>query len=138
MRAVVGIIGGTVAGFLTQIGVDVVTNLIYPAAISDMWDQRQVAEAMAARPQGALWMSVLSYLLGGLVGGLVGKAIWRRGMGAWVPALFLAAMALAIAFNFPVPTWTMFATFIAPLLGGLLANHLVKDRADPAAATTEA
>jgi hypothetical protein len=98
-----------------------------------MWDARQVSEAIAARPIGALLFSVAAYFLGGLAGGWLARRIARAGWVAWVPAGLLAAMALLIGFSFPLPTWTLFATFAAPLVGGLIARHLGADPAPPAA-----
>lgn len=127
MRSFLGILAGIIVGMAVQSGVDLIANQFYPAAISDMWDRRQVAEAMAARPTGALLLSVLGYFLAGLAGCLVAKLISRRGWTTWVPAGVLAAMALLIAFNFPIPTWTAFGTFAAPLIGGLIARHIGAD-----------
>lgn len=127
MRAVLGIVVGVIVGVLAQTGADVVNNILYPVRISNMLDLEQVARAMEARPTAALALGAFSYFLGGLVGGLVGKLIWRHKAAAWIPAILLALMALIIAFNLPMPSWAMFATFAAPLIGGLIANHLVKD-----------
>lgn len=129
MRAVLGIIAGVVVGVLAQTGADVVNNILYPVSISNMMDLEQVARAMETRPTPALWLGAFSYFLGGLAGGLVGKLIWRHKAAAWTPAILLALMALTIAFNLPMPSWAMFASFAAPLLGGLIANHLVRAHA---------
>jgi hypothetical protein len=137
-----GIVIGVLAGLAAQTGMDLLANWLYPPIITDMWDRAQVAAAMAARPTNALLLGVAGYFLGGLIGGWVGKRIWRSAAAAWVPAGLLACMALVIAFGFPIPAWAMFATFAAPLIGGLIANHLVKSRApdvpEEAAATTDA
>lgn len=127
MRAVLAIILGIIVAIAVQSGADVVTSMIYPTSITNMWDRAQVAEALAARPPAALWIGVAGYFAGGLVGGFVGKLIWRRPVAAWVPAGLLALMALVLAFSYPIPTWAMFATFLAPLIGGLIANHLIRD-----------
>jgi hypothetical protein len=129
MRAFLGIVVGIVVGIALQSAADFVTSLLYPTSITNMWDRAQVADALAARPAAALWIGVAGYFIGGLGGGLVGKLVWRRAVAAWVPAGVLALMALILAFNYPIPTWTMFATFIASLLGGLLANHLIQPAA---------
>ena len=136
MRAVLAIILGIVAGLVMQSAADVLANFLYPVSIADMWDRAQIAAVLAARPTNALLLGAAGYFLGGLVGGVVGKLIWRRPAAAWVPGALLACMALAIGFGFPVPTWAMFASFLAPLIGALIANHLVKTAApapDPAA-----
>ena len=135
MRAFLGIVLGIVVGIALQSAADVITSLLYPTSITNMWDRAQVAEAFAARPAPALWIGVAGYFVGGLGGGLVGKLIWRRPIAAWLPAGLLALMALILAFSYPIPTWTMFATFIAPLIGGLIANHLIQ--AAPAAELLE-
>lgn len=138
MRGLLAIILGIVVALVVQTGTDWVANQLYPAAITDMWDRRQISEAYAARPVGALLIGVAGFFLAGLVGGWTGKRIAGRGWAAWVPAGAMALMALLIGFSFPIQTWAAFAMLIAPLLGGLIANHLVKDRAEPAAATTDA
>lgn len=125
MRLVLAIVLGIVAGLVAESAVELLSNWLYPVSLGNMWDRAQLAAAMAARPTNALLLGVAAYFLGGLVGGVVGKLISRRDTAAWVPAGVLGAMALAIAFGFPVPTWTMFATFVAPLIGGLIANHLI-------------
>ena len=132
MRTFLGILVGIVVALGVQSAVDLLSNMIWPAAITDMWDARQVSEAMAARPIGALLFNVAAYFLGGLAGGWVARRIARAGWATWVPAGLLAAMALLIGFSFPLPTWTLFANFAAPLVGGLIARHLGADPASPA------
>jgi hypothetical protein len=127
MRSFLGILAGIVVAIAVQSGVDLIASQFYPAAITDMWDRQQVAEALAARPTGALLFSVLGYFLGGFGGAYVAKIIARKGWAVWVPAGFLAAMALLIAFNFPLPAWTWFAMLAAPLIGGLIARHVGVD-----------
>jgi hypothetical protein len=139
MRAVLAIVVGIVVAFAAQTGADIVNNLLYPPPVADMFDLEQVARAMANRPAPALLLGALAYLIGALAGGIVGKLIWRHKAAAWTPAVVLALMALIIAFNLPMPGWAMFATLIAPLLGGLIANHLVKSAPPaPVEAGTEA
>lgn len=128
MRAIVAIVAGIVAAIAAQVAIDLLTNWIYPAAVTDMWDRQQMSDAFAARPAAALWLNVLSYFLGGFVGGLVAKLISGKSWAAWVPPALLAFFALVIAFNFPLPVWTWFATLAAPLIGGLIANHLARGR----------
>lgn len=129
MRATLGIIAGIIVALAVQAGVDWITAIFYPYPITDMWDRQQVSEAMATRPTAALLLTVLGYFLAGLIGGLVAKAIGRRGWICWVPPGFMAFIALLIALNYPLAEWAWFATFVAPLVGGLIANHLVAARA---------
>ena len=133
MRAILGILAGIIAALVVQAGVDFATSLAYPYPITDLWDRQQVSEAMATRPTAALVLTVLGYFLGALAGGVVGKLIARRGWACWVPAGVMAAIALLIALNYPLAEWAWFATFVAPLIGGLIANHLVAE-GEPATA----
>lgn len=128
MRAVLAIVAGIVAALTVQAAVDWITSLLYPSAITDIWDRRQVSEAMAARPVGALLLTVLSYFLGALVGGAVAKLIHRRSWACWIPAGLLALVAVLVAFFYPIAEWAGFGCFVAALIGGLIANHLVADR----------
>ena len=125
MRAALAIVAGIVAALAVQAVVDWVTSLIYPYAITDIWDRRQVSEAMAARPTGALLLTVLSYFLGGLAGGGVAKLIHRRGWACWAAVGVFALTALLVALFYPIAEWAGFACFVAALVGGLIANHLV-------------
>ena len=124
MRAFLGILIGLVAAIAVQAGLDWIASQIYPVAITDLWDRQQVSEAFASRPTGALLLSVLNYFLAALVGGVVAKRIARQGYAAWIPAALLALMALLIAFAYPMPAWTWFASFAAPLVGGMIARHV--------------
>ena len=140
MRTGLAILLGIIVAFAVQAGIDVGTSYFYPYAITDMWDRRQYSEAFAARPIGALLLTVLGYFLAGLIGGWVAKRISGRRFACWVPPAVLALTAIVLAFGYPLPAWTWFAMFAAPLIGGLFANHLVADRAGldevPAAGTS--
>jgi len=129
MRGVLAVIAGIVAAFAVQSLVDWISYQFYPAAITDMWDRRQISEAMAARPVGALLLTVLGYLLGGLAGGATGKLIHRRRWACWTPVGIFALTALVLALAYPIAEWAAFGAFLAALIGGLVANHLVADGA---------
>ena len=131
MRTALAVLVGILTAFAVQAGVDAIGSLLYPYAITDMWDRRKYAEAFAARPTGALLLTVLGYFLAGLAGGLAAKLIARRNWACWVPAGVLALTAILLASAYPLPAWTWFAMFAAPLVGGLLANHLVAAQEAP-------
>jgi hypothetical protein len=129
-----GILAGIVVALAIQAGTDVLSNILYPAAITDSFDQRQVSEAFAARPTGALLITVLGFFLASLGGGFIARRIARRGWAVWVPAGLFVLMALAIVLAYPLPAWTGFASVLAPLIGGLLARHIGVDPAPEAMA----
>jgi len=131
MRAFLGVVAGIILAIAAQSALDLLANYLYPPAISDMLDRVQIAAALEARPTAALLLGVAGYFLGGLIGGWAAKRLSRSRVIVWIPAALLAFMALAIGFNFPVPTWATFAAFIAALVGGMIANHLVSDTAAP-------
>ena len=128
MRTVLAIIVGIVAAFVVQTAADFVGSQIYPPPVADIMNREQIAAALAARPAGALWISVAGYFLGGLAGGWIGKTISGGSAAAWIPGAMLGLMALIIGFSFPVPTWATFATFLAALLGAMIANHMARPR----------
>ncbi|HEY5712678.1 MAG TPA: hypothetical protein VIT38_12360 [Allosphingosinicella sp.] len=135
MRKFLGSLVGVIVAIAVQTAGDLLGNKLYPPHITDMWNRSQVAEALAMRPTAALWISVAGYFAGALIGGWIGKKIARSPVGAWVPAGLLALMALAVGWGFPGAAWAMVATVAAPLIGGLLANHLAGavPAAEPAA-----
>lgn len=132
MRIFLGILVGIVAALVIQASVDILANQLYPATINDMWDRQQVTEAFAARPTGALLLTVLGFFLAALGGGYLARRIAQRGWAAWVPAGLFVLMALAVVLAYPLPSWTWFALVAGPLVGGLIARHI---GADPALAT---
>jgi hypothetical protein len=138
MRAALAILAGILVALIVQSGLDWATSQFYPYDITDVWDRRQVSEAMATRPTPALVLTVLGYFLAALAGGITAKLIRRRAWACWVPAGVMAAIALLISLNYPLAEWAWFATFVAPLIGGLIANHLIADRADAEAPVASA
>ena len=142
MRAALAIIAGFVGALCVLAAVDAVNSFFYPYALTDVWDRREVSEAMAVRPTGALVLTVLGYFLGGLAGGTIAKSIHRRAWACWVPVGLFALTALIVALSYPIPEWAGFGAFLAALIGGLIANHLVAEReyaeaAPPSAAVRE-
>jgi len=128
MKTFLAILVGTLVGLLVQAGTDIVTQAAYPAAITDVWDLNQISQAYAARPAGALLLSLLSFFLAGLAGAATGRLIGRTNASAWIPAGVIALEALLLALNFPIPAWTGFATIAGALFGGLAGNHLAGAR----------
>jgi len=137
MRAISGILAGLIAGFVATvlIGIVALSATFTPPAGMDASDSRQVLEAFAAMPPGARLALMLAWFSGGLAGAAVAKLIARAGWAAWTVAGLVACYVVLNTMVLPLPGWMQALSIAAPLIGGLLANHLVKDAA-PAAATT--
>jgi hypothetical protein len=71
-----------------------------------------------------------------LVGGMAAKGIAGRGWAAWTVAGFFAVYVLVTTMILPMPGWLQAIAVTAPLIGGLVGNHLVRER-QPAAATPQ-
>jgi hypothetical protein len=137
MRAVAGIICGLIAGLIATILVGIVgvgATFTPPDGI-DPANSRQVLEAFGGMPAGSKIAIMLAWFAGGLVGALVAKAIARQAWAAWTVSSLTAAYVLLNVLVLPMPGWMQALSVVAPLIGGLIGNHLVK--AAPAAAATD-
>jgi hypothetical protein len=139
MRAAAGIIVGVIAGFLATILFAILAMSLSAPSVAriDVGDPQQVVDAFAAMPQGAKIALMLAWLVGALVGAAIGKLIARKGWVAWTVTALIALYVVLNVLILPLPGWMQALSIAAPLIGGLLANHLVKDAA-PAAADAEA
>ena len=137
MRAIVGIVVGLVAGFAAAILIGIIgvgATATAPAGV-DASDPRQVVEAFANMPDSAKIALMIAWFAGGLVGALVAKLIARVAWAAWVVAALIALYVVLNVLVLPLPGWMQALSVVAPLLGGLIANHLVGARSAQAATT---
>jgi hypothetical protein len=137
MRAVAGIIVGLIAGFVATILVGIVgvgATFSGPAQI-DATNPQQVIEAFAGMPQGSKIALMVAWFAGGFFGALVAKLIARQGWAAWTVAALIGAYVVLNTIILPLPGWMQVLSIAAPLLGGLIANHLIAGRAATATAT---
>ena len=128
MRAIAGIIVGLVVGFAATILIGIIgigATYSAPAGL-EASNPRQVLEAFAEMPQGAQIALMLAWFGGGLAGALVAKLIARTGWAAWTVAALIAAYVVLNMLVLPLPGWMQVLSVAAPLVGGLIANHLVK------------
>ena len=131
MRTIAGIIAGLVIGFVVTIIVGIVgvgMTFSVPEGIN-LSDSREVVDAFGTMPQGAKLALMLAWFAGGLSGALVAKLIARSAWAAWIVAALIAAYVVLNTFVLPLPAWMQVLSIAAPLIGGLIANHLVGDRA---------
>jgi hypothetical protein len=133
MRAIVGILAGVVAAVVAIMAVGLVCGLIFAVAVPT--DPIQNAEAtvaaLGAWPVGAQVLLVLSWVAGGFAAVAAGKWVARASWPGWVVAGGLALL-LATTFLAPLPVWMQALAVVGPLLGGLLADMMVRG-AGPAA-----
>lgn len=142
MRAIAAILGGLVAGAAAMVAIAFLGGMLFPSTASiDAYNVEQISDAFTNLAVGAKIALILSWFGGALVGGVVAKLIARQGWAAWTLAGIFALYVLLTVFILPMPGWLQAVAVAAPLVGGLIANHLVKDRVpdlpDEAAATTD-
>jgi hypothetical protein len=139
MRAFLGALAGFFAGIAALLAIGFVGGMLYPISI-DPHIEGTVEQAVAAisnAPLPSLLFITLSWFVGGLAAGLVAKLIARRPGAAWSAAGIVTLLTFANVFLAPFPVWMAIASVAAPLIGGLIGNHLVKSAAAPEAATTD-
>jgi hypothetical protein len=137
MRAVLGLLGGLVAGAVAMGVFALIGGLLYPSDIAiNPSRPQEIIEAFGGLPMGAKIAMILSWFAGALIGAAVAKLIVRQGWAAWTITALFALYVLVTVLILPMPGWMQTAAIVAPLIGGLIANHLVKGA--PRAADIEA
>lgn len=144
MRAIVAIVAGLIAGFAALILIGVLAlaaTFTLPPGL-DPYDSRQVIALIQAMPV-APKLALLAALFGGaLAGAAVAKLIARRAWAAWTVTFLIALYVVLSILSLPLTGLEQALAIAAPILGGLIGNHLVKARTDvetgEAAATTDA
>lgn len=133
MRAVVGIIVGLVVGFLALVVIGIIgvgATYSVPADI-DLYDNRAVVDLVLNMPPGPKIAFVVALLVWALVGAAMAKLIARRAWVAWTVAGLVTVYVVLSVLSLPLPAWMQAVTIAAPLLGGLIGNHLVATRIAP-------
>jgi hypothetical protein len=140
MRAVGGIIAGLIAGVIATIviGIVGVGMTISGPVNADTSDPNQVIEAFANMGSGPKIALMLAWFAGGLVGALVAKLIARTSWAVWTVVILFACYVVLNTLVLPAPGWMQALSIAAPLIGGLIGNHLVKGGAAPEAVIVEA
>ena len=129
MRAVLGIVAGIVAGFAAMLAIAMAGGLIFPSSARiDGFNAEQIVGAFPTLPTGAKIAIILSWFGGALIGAALAKKIAGRGWAAWTVAGLFALYVMLNVLILPMPSWLQAVAVLAPLIGGLIANHLVGDR----------
>ena len=131
MRAVAGIVAGLIAGFVATILIGIVgIGMTYtPPAGMNASNPAVVMEAFASMPTAAKMSLMIAWFGGGLVGAALAKLIAGRSWAAWTVTLLIGAYVVLNSIVLPLPAWMQALSIAAPLVGGLIGNHLVRERA---------
>lgn len=136
MRAIAGILVGLVVGFFVAVAVGVVVLGAAGAAAPspanvNLSDPQRVVEIFAELPAAAKIGLMLAWFGAALAGASIAKLIAPRSWVAWTVTGLVALYVVANIFVLPMPGWMQALSVVAPLLGGLIANHLVADGSEP-------
>lgn len=139
MRAVLGIIVGLLAGFFTIILIGIVgvgaTYSVPPGL--NVYNSRAVVDAVLNMPPAPKIALLVALFGGALAGTALAKRIARRAWAAWTVAGLIAIYVVLSVLSLPLPGWMQALSIAAPLLGGLIGNHLVSGGAPVADTTPE-
>jgi hypothetical protein len=140
MRAFLGVLAGIVAGIAALFATGFVGGMLFPILVDSRvhGTVEQAVAAISSAPLPSLLFITLSWFVGGLVSAAVAKLVARRSAAAWSAVAILTLLTLANIFLAPFPAWMEIASVAAPLIGGLIGNHLVGGEAAPTAATVDA
>jgi hypothetical protein len=140
MRAIGGIIAGLIVGLLVTILVAIVALrfvLTVPSGL-DPSDTNALLDTLARMPIGAQLTLALAWLAGALAGAWTARRISGRSWAAWVVTLLVTLYVLLNTLILPMVSWMQVVWIVAPLIGGLVGNHLARGHGAPAAATVDA
>lgn len=139
MRAVLGIVAGIVAGFIAMVAIAMLGGLVFPSSARiDAINADQIVAAFPTLPAGAKAAIILSWLGGALIGAAAAKRVVGRSWAAWTVAALFALYVLLSVLVLPMPSWLQAVAVLAPLIGGLVGNHLVAERSTPPVITPTA
>ena len=128
-RLIGGIVAGILAAFAAVWIIDLVGHMIYPLP-SDiaMRSFEEVGAYIQSMPPGALAFVLAAWFAGALVGGLVAALISERHWTVWLIAGLVAVAGLVNILMIPHPVLLQIGAIAAPLLGGLVASQITRNR----------
>ena len=127
VRILASIVAGTLAAFAVIWLIEFAGHAAWPVASDvEMRDPEAMARALPAIPLAAKLVVVFAWFAGSLAGGAIAKRIARAWWVAWPVAALVAFACIMIVMMIPHPVWMQVAGVAAPLLGGLVATHIVR------------
>jgi hypothetical protein len=128
IRAVLGLVFGVIAAVLAMMAVGYIGEMLFPVSGTvDLARTDATLQTLGAASLGAKVFILLSWSAAAFAGAAVAKWISRASWPGWLIAGLLALM-LAATFLVPLPTWMQILAVVGPLVGGLLADMLIKSR----------
>ncbi|WP_066482295.1 MULTISPECIES: hypothetical protein [unclassified Sphingomonas] len=126
-RRIIGtIIGILVFGLATTL-VQLLGHMLYPPPPGvDMRNAAEVARIAASIPVPAKLIVLLAYLVGGAAGAFAALRLSRWSPSAWIVLALAWAGNVLNLMAIPHPLWMAVGSFIAPLIGVLLAQRLAR------------
>jgi hypothetical protein len=125
VRGIVGCVTGIVVAMLIVTGFDMLSHLVYsPPAGVDWNDRAAAAQAIASTPFAALAVLSAGWFLAPFLGGMAATVIARTPLAGWIVASVLLAATVANLILLPHPPWMVYAGFVLPTLGAVMARLL--------------
>jgi hypothetical protein len=130
MRSVLAIMAGLVGAALAfvVIGVVGVGATYAPPAGTNLGDSGRMVEILVAMPGGAKVALLVATLGAAIAGAALAKLVAGRAWPAWAVAGLLTCYAALSILSLPVSALGQALAIAAPLVGGLIGNHLVAAR----------
>ena len=130
VRAIGAVVAGILVGALAMLVIAFIGGLLFPSTTPiDTFNADQAIAAFPGLPTGAKAFILLSWFGAGLFGAWVAKLIERRSWAAWTIGAIFAVYVLITVFILPMPGWLQVLAVVSPIIGALIANHLVANRA---------
>lgn len=125
IRTIAGTIAGIAAAILIILGVEALSDWLYPMALTvDSDDPAAIAALIAGMPLPAKLLVVGGWFAGAFGGAWLALRITDRRWAGWIAAAFVAAGGIVILVEMPHPLWMQAMALVAPFAGGWLARRL--------------
>ena len=123
-RAIVAVIAGLVAAFVSILVTEAVGALVVPAGVApSLKDAERMREYLAGLPLSAYAFIIAAYLIGSAVGGVVAARVVGRPSSrcVWVVGGLLLAVTMGNLVLIPHPLWFSIASVVAIFAGTVFA-----------------
>ena len=123
-RAIIAVIAGIVAAFVSILLVEAVGALVVPAgAAPSLKDADRMRDYLQTLPLSAYAFVLAAYLIGSTVGGLVATRVVGKvpSRSVWVVGGLLLATTMANLVMIPHPLWFSMAAVVAVFVGTIVA-----------------